>query len=132
PKERPPREARPPRRERGPREGQGERPHYPVGSVHDATVERVEPYGVFVALPNGGTALVPNSELGVVKNADQKMDYRKVFPVGTAIRVAVVGTDRQGKLKASKVEAERADERAMVKEWAKSQKSAGGSSGFGT
>jgi len=100
--------------------------------VHDGTVEKVEPFGVFVTLPGGSRALVPNNELGVNKNADQKVDYRKIFPVGSPLRVAITEL-RRGELKASKVEAERADERSMVREWSKSQGHApSGKGGFGT
>lgn len=146
------REARPARGERGER---GERPErgdrqtrrpraerasrsdsggsdVRVGSVHDATVEKVEPFGVFVALPTGERALVPNRELGVAHNRDTKPDYRKLFSPGDTLRVAVIDV-RRGELKASKIEAEYADERALMREWTKGQKPAGGGkSGFGT
>lgn len=130
--DRPERGDRPPRR--APEAAQaGDKPAYPIGSVHEGTVEKVETFGVFLALPGGGRALVPNSELGVNKNADQRVDYRKLFPAGATLRVAITEQRRGGELKASKVEADRADERAMVKEWSKDQKpSGGGKSGFGT
>ncbi len=109
-----------------------ERPHYKAGQVHEGTVEKVEPFGVFVSLPGGGRALVPNRELGVVKNADQKIDYRKIFPAGSAIRIALTEVGGRG-LKGSVLEAQKADERAMVKEWSRSQKQeGGGKQGFGT
>ena len=96
-------------------------------------VEKVEPFGVFVTLPGGGSALVPNAELGVNKNADQKIDYRKVFPAGSPLRIAIIQVDQRGQLRASKIEAERADERNLMKEWSGTQKqSGGGKSGFGT
>jgi small subunit ribosomal protein S1 len=141
----PPREpraagARPPRRERpapaaasdAPAgEPKPQKPHYSKGQVHDATVEKVEQYGVFVTLPGGGRALVPNNELGVNKNADQKVDFRKFFPAGATVRIAITQVDHRGQIRASKVEAERADERSLVREWASTQKQAGGT-GFGT
>jgi small subunit ribosomal protein S1 len=107
------------------------KPRYARGEVHDATVEKVEPFGVFVALPGGGRALVPNSELGVQKNADQKVDYRRIFPAGSTIRVAIIQVDHRGQLRASKIEAERSDERSMVREWTATQKKSG-ATGFGT
>ena len=101
--------------------------------MHDTTVEKVEPFGVFVTLPGGGRALVPNSELGVNKNADQKIDYRKVFPAGAPLRVAITQIDHRGQIRASKVEADKADERAMVREWSQDQKKGqSGGTGFGT
>jgi small subunit ribosomal protein S1 len=109
------------------------KPRYARNEVHDAVVEKVEPFGVFVTLPGGGKALVPNSELGVSKNADQKIDYRKIFPAGATLRVAITQIDQRGQIRASKVEAEKADERALVREWASTQKPAGaGTKGFGT
>lgn len=109
------------------------KPRYARNEVHDAVVEKVEPFGVFVTLPGGGKALVPNSELGVTKNADQKIDYRKIFPAGATVRVAITQIDQRGQIRASKVEAEKADERALVREWASTQKPAGsGAKGFGT
>ncbi len=130
--DRPPRPPRPPR-SAAPAEGaapEADKPSYRAGQVHDATVEKVEPFGVFVTLPGGGRALVPNNELGVVKNADQKIDYRKVFAAGSTMRVAITESGGRG-LKASIVEAQRADERAMVKEWSQSQRSESGGKGFG-
>ena len=50
-----------------------------VGAVLTGTVERVEPYGVFVRLGPGQTGLVPNEELGLARGADQ----RKGVPVGS-------------------------------------------------
>jgi small subunit ribosomal protein S1 len=109
------------------------RPHYAVNQVHDAIVEKVEPFGVFVTLPGGGRALIPNNELGVNKNADQKVDYRKFFSAGATVRIAITQIDQRGQVRASKVEAERSDERAMVKEWSSTQKkSTSGGAGFGT
>ena len=104
-----------------------------VGSVHETVVERVEALGVYVTLPDGGgSALVPNAELGVGKSADQRTENRKQFPVGAALRVAII-ENRQGELKASKLEAERADDRAMIRDWATTQKkSNAGKEGFGT
>lgn len=141
-REPPPARERPERAPRGDRPPRTERPDRPrraeqggahaIGSVHDATVEKVETFGVFVTFADGTRALVPNRELGVAKNADQRLDYRKLFSPGDTLRVAVTEV-RRGEIKASKVEAERADERAMVKEWSKGQKpDGGGKAGFGT
>jgi small subunit ribosomal protein S1 len=132
----PPRGDRKPRPAQAAGEGGAEapaKPKYALNQVHDTTVEKVEPFGVFVTLPGGGRALVPNSELGVNKNADQKIDFRKIFLAGAPLRVAITQIDHRGQIRASKVEAEKADERAMVREWSQDQKKGqSGSGGFGT
>lgn len=130
---RPARPPRAPRPEGAPADGGAAKGSYKTGQVHDGIVEKVETFGVFVTLPGGGKALVPNSELGVVKNADQKIDFRKFFKAGDTLRVAITETGGRG-LKASKVEADRADERSMVREWTQTQapKTDTGKKGFGT
>jgi small subunit ribosomal protein S1 len=138
PKREPGDRPRPPRRPRAaPPEGgvpaDGEAPSYRVGQVFDATVEKVEPFGVFATLPGGGRVLIPNNELGIVKNADQRLDYRKFFAAGATMRIALTEAGGRG-LKGSVSEAQRADERAMVKEWTQAQQpeTGGGRKGFGT
>lgn len=104
----------------------------PIGSVHDAVIEKVEPFGIFVTLPDGGRALVPNRELSVPPEPGQAATRRKGLSPGDPLRVAITES-RRGELKASQLEAERADERAQLREWSKGQKAeGGGKSGFGT
>src|SRR2546422_5068547 len=43
-----------------------------VGAVLTGTVDRVEPFGVFVRLGLGQTGLVPNAELGTTQGADHR------------------------------------------------------------
>ena len=50
-----------------------------VGAVLTGTVERVEPFGVFVRLGPGQTGLIPNAELGTARGTDP----RKIFPSGS-------------------------------------------------
>ena len=56
-----------------------------VGAVLIGTVERVEPFGVFVRLGPGETGLIPNAELGTARGAD----HRKMFPSGSELKVLV-------------------------------------------
>lgn len=64
-----------------------------VGAVLTGTVERVEPFGVFVRLGPGQTGLVPGAELGTARGAD----HRKAFPVGTEIKVLVLAIEEGGR-----------------------------------
>jgi len=96
-----------------------------VGSVLDVTVEKIEPFGLFVTWA-AGRGLVPASELETPKGAD----LRKAFPVGTALRVAVLES-REGKVRLSAREAVRAEERNEARAWMQTQKPVSGK-GFGT
>ncbi len=64
-----------------------------VGAVLTGTVERVEPYGVFVRLGPGQTGLVPNEELGMARGADP----RRGVPVGSELKVAVISIEEGGR-----------------------------------
>jgi small subunit ribosomal protein S1 len=98
----------------------------PVGAVLDVTVDRVEPFGVFVTWP-GGRGLVPGIELGTPRGAD----LRRSHPPGTVFRAAVVDVRPDGKVRLSKVQAERAEERAEADAWQRTQVKPSGK-GFGT
>jgi len=105
------------------------RPAQPVvriGDVHAVTVDRIEPFGVFVTWATG-RGLVPGMELGVPRNTD----LRRSFPVGTTFKAAVVDVRNDGKVKLSKTEAEKAEERAETAEYMKSTAPVSGK-GFGT
>ena len=52
-------------------------------------VERIEPFGVFVFLAPGRTALMPMSETGV----DKEADIAKAFPIGGDVDVIVLDAD---------------------------------------
>jgi small subunit ribosomal protein S1 len=99
-----------------------------VGEVVSGTVDRVEPYGVFVAFP-GGRGLVPASETGT----DRGSDLRRVFKLGQAVTSAIVDIDATGKIRLSIPAALRAEERADLEAWSQTEagKSATGKS-FGT
>lgn len=67
------------------------------GAIYDGVVSRVTNFGAFIDLNNGKKGMVHVSEIsdGRVESA---MD---VFEVGDAVRVIVLGEDRDGKLKLS-------------------------------
>ena len=64
-----------------------------VGSVLTGTVERVEPFGVFVRLGPGQTGLIPNAELGAARGTDA----RKMFPSGSEVKVIVLAIEEGGR-----------------------------------
>jgi len=99
-----------------------------VGDLVEATVDKIEPFGLFVRFQNG-RGLIPNVEMGTPKGAD----HRKLFPVGTTFKAAIIEIDGQGRLKLSKTGAEQAEERAEYRAFMKEQqKSQSGGKGFGT
>lgn len=103
-------------------------PRPKVGQVVVGKVDRLEPYGVFLAF-EGGKGLIPASETGTERGTDIK----RHFSLGQELKAAVVDIDPAGKIRLSIPAAERAEERAYLDEWQKSQKPAGGGAkGFGT
>ncbi len=64
-----------------------------VGAVLTGTVERHEPFGVFVRLGPGQTGLVPTGELAMNRGADA----RKTFPAGSEIKVMVLAIEEGGR-----------------------------------
>jgi small subunit ribosomal protein S1 len=64
-----------------------------VGAVLTGTVERHEPFGVFVRLGPGQTGLVPNAELGTARGAD----HRRLFPLGSEMKVLVLAIEEGGR-----------------------------------
>lgn len=64
-----------------------------VGAVLTGTVERVEPYGVFVRLGPGQAGLVPSAELGTARGAD----HRRAFPIGSEMKVLVLAIEDGGR-----------------------------------
>ena len=99
-----------------------------VGDLVEATVDKVEPFGLFVRFKNG-RGLIPNVEMGTPKGAD----HRKLFPPGSVFKAAILEIDGTGRLKLSKAGAEQAEERAEYRAFMKEhQKGAPGGKGFGT
>jgi small subunit ribosomal protein S1 len=64
-----------------------------VGAVLMGTVERHEPFGVFVRLGPGQTGLVPTAELSINRGADA----RKAFPAGSEMKVLVLAIEEGGR-----------------------------------
>lgn len=64
-----------------------------VGSVMTGTVDRVEPFGVFVRLGPGQVGLIPNAEMGTQRGADHRRDFSE----GTEVKVVVLGIEDNGK-----------------------------------
>jgi small subunit ribosomal protein S1 len=64
-----------------------------VGAVLLGTVERHEPFGVFVRLGPGQTGLVPAAELSMSRGADA----RKAFPAGSEMKVLVLAIEEGGR-----------------------------------
>jgi small subunit ribosomal protein S1 len=64
-----------------------------VGAVLIGTVERHEPFGVFVRLGPGQTGLVPTAELSMSHGTDA----RKAFPAGSEMKVLVLAIEESGR-----------------------------------
>ena len=116
--------------EKGPREARAReegvtRPR--PGQVVTGKIDRIEPYGVFVAFP-GGKGLVPASETGT----DRGTDMKRAFQLGQELKVSILEVDSSGKIRLSVTAAERAEEREEVEAWTKTQPKGGGMKGFGT
>ena len=91
-----------------------------VGAVVTGSVERVEPFGVFVRLGPGQTGLVPNGELGTARGAD----HRKMFPAGSEMKVLVLAVEEGGRrIRLSRdkalVHEEQAETQAYIKDAAR-------------
>jgi small subunit ribosomal protein S1 len=96
--------------------------------VVTGTIDRIEQYGVFVAFP-GGKGLVPASETGT----DRGTDMKRAFQLGQELKVQIIEIEGGGKLRLSVTAAQRAEERADLDAWKKSQQpQGGGKKGFGT
>ena len=83
-----------------------------VGDVVDATVDKCEPFGVFVHW-DGGKGLVPNSELGTPRGSDNK----KTLPPGTQFKAQIVDIDDRGRYRLSRTSAERAEGASDYREY---------------
>ena len=83
-----------------------------VGEVVDATVDKVEAFGVFVHW-DSGKGLVPNAELGTPRGSDN----RKTTPVGTQFKAQIVDIDDRGRYRLSRSAAERASDALDYREY---------------
>ena len=91
-----------------------------VGAVLTGTVERVEPFGVFVRLGPGQTGLAPNAELGTARGTD----HRRMFPPGSELKVLVLAIEDGGRrIRLSREKAlaheEQAETQAYIKDAAR-------------
>ncbi len=94
-----------------------------VGAVLTGTVDRVEPFGVFVRLGPGQTGLVPNAELGTARGADP----RKAFPAGSEMKVLVLGIEEGGRrIRLSREKAITHEEQAETQAYLKDTRKGGG------
>ena len=90
-------------------------PRPKAGQVVEGTVDRIEPYGVFLVFP-GGRGLVPASETGTERGTDLK----RHFQLGQALKAQILEVDGTGKIRLSLTAAERAAERAEMEAWQRS------------
>jgi len=98
-----------------------------VGDVVKSTVDKIEPFGLFVRFA-GGRGLVPASETGTPRGAD----LRRAFKVGSEVSCAVSAIDEQGRFRLSLVEAEAASERQEAEDYLRRTAPPSKGKGFGT
>lgn len=98
-----------------------------AGDVVEATVDKIESFGVFVRFA-GGRGLVPASESGTPRGAD----LRKAFKVGDTFQALVLAIDEQNRIRLSKSGAEEAAERKEAAEYMKAAAPKTSGKGFGT
>jgi len=98
-----------------------------VGDVVEATVDKIESFGIFVRFA-GGRGLVPASETGTPRGSD----LRKSFKVGDTFQALVAAIDEQNRIRLSKTEAEQAAERAEARAYMEKASPRQQGKGFGT
>jgi small subunit ribosomal protein S1 len=82
------------------------------GEIVDVTVDRLEPYGLFVKIGGGGRGMIHVSEMGTPKGTD----HAKEFPSGTKFKAAVleISVDPTPKIRLSKAAVEKIEAGATV------------------
>jgi small subunit ribosomal protein S1 len=94
-----------------------------VGAVLTGTVERHEPFGVFVRLGPGQTGLVPAAELG----AGRGTDPRRAFPAGSEMKVFVLAIEEGGRrIRLSREKAITHEEQAETQAYLREARRGGG------
>jgi small subunit ribosomal protein S1 len=94
-----------------------------VGAVLTGTVERHEPFGVFVRLGPGQTGLVPSAELGT----ERGVDPRRTFAVGSEMKVLVLAIEEGGRrIRLSREKARAHEEQAESQAYLKDAARKGG------
>ncbi len=96
------------------------------GQIVTGKVERIEPFGVFIAW-EGGKGLIPASETGTERGTDLK----RVFALGKEVKAEIIEMEGS-KLKLSITKAIRSEERADLDAYMKTQPKQQGKTGFGT
>ena len=85
-----------------------------VGDMVDATVDKCEPFGVFVHW-DGGKGLIPNAELGTPRGSDNK----KTTPPGTQFKAQIIDIDERGRFRLSRTAQERAADQSDYRQYQK-------------
>jgi small subunit ribosomal protein S1 len=98
-----------------------------VGQTVTGTVDRIEPYGVFLKFP-GGRGLIPASETGT----DRGSDLKRHFQLGQELKASILEIDASGKIRLSITAATKAEERAEAEAWVQKQSGQVKGKGFGT
>jgi small subunit ribosomal protein S1 len=98
-----------------------------AGDVVEATVDKIESFGVFVRFA-GGRGLVPASETGTPRGSD----LRKAFKPGDSFTALVLEIDERNRIRLSKTGAEEAAERKEAADYMRSAAPRGSGKGFGT
>ena len=110
-----------------PAEKREQAPRPRAGQVVTGKIDRIEQYGVFLAFP-GGKGLIPASETGTERGTDMK----RAFSLGQELKASILEIDSSNKIRLSITAAARAEERADVEAWTKTQPKGTGGKGFGT
>jgi len=93
-----------------------------VGALVTGTVERVEPFGVFLRLGPGQVGLLPNAEMATPRGTDHRKDY----PPGATLKVAVLSIEDGGKrIRLSRAQALRMEEDAETRGYMQDTKKGG-------
>jgi small subunit ribosomal protein S1 len=80
------------------------------GDVVDGSVDRIEPYGLFIALRGGGRGMVHQSEIGPPPQAPEGKGHQPLaeqFSKGAKIRVAILDIDSDHKIRLSRAAVEK-------------------------
>ena len=102
---------------------------YGLGMTVAGTVEKVQPFGIFLEVEPGITALIPASESGTGTGAD----LRREFAPGKELTATVLSVDQSARrMSLSLKAAGEASDRAEVKEFFDKQKDSKSGGGFGT
>jgi small subunit ribosomal protein S1 len=94
--------------------------------VVEVTVVKSLPNGIVVQSPQG-EGLVPTRELALPRGGD----HRRAFPIGSTLRVVVLGRDSHGRLSFSAAKVGAAEERQNYADYGKAETAAGGLGSFG-